>query len=543
MKVMSPNDPTQPPGSPAAKGLKVSHWFWGTIAALLLVTLALHFAANRHVERQMGDEQDKAEAMATQVERWFSAAGEEGAKVRAEIGPMLDRAYEPVYAGIPSYMDFHYSLKGEWLELGSAAIGDISSGLDKYLFSGLDRRLDSVAADLARDFDQRYVGALERATEELPGGTETLAPEVGKAIEDSKSRIQKTGKIVGGTVLGAATLKGMTKVFATKLGTKLATKVAAKTGTKWVAVAAGAGTGAAACSWTGPGAAACGVVGAVAVWVGTDLAMVKLDEHLTRKEFDEDLLKLVNEHKAATRTALETMLGDLGKKRDREAKAAVEKIALSELPDADKQVACKAAESLLGLYSAIGDNLQARSPAQVTALERELRVYAKNHLLAPLVDGMEQAIADPELLRPWVAGYITIRVDVPLALRKDHELRGRLTLGKAEIAFDWAEANAAGGYVLRADLTEATRITPSFQTMVELVQDRGMWSRNRTYVGSARIDVLSTLVEGSGRSPMAELRLTTTAEGDDAAGPSALVVLPLAGVSLPEQVMPEFCAP
>ncbi len=159
----SPKDRAQASGRPAAKRLKASYWFWGSIAVLLLVTLALHFAASWHLAKQGAEGEGKAakqtaaeaEAKATLVEHWFAMAGEEAAKVQAEIDPMLDKAYEPVYAGIPAYMDFHYSLKGEWLELGAAAIGEISSGLDKYMFAGLDKRLDSVAVDLGRDFDQR----------------------------------------------------------------------------------------------------------------------------------------------------------------------------------------------------------------------------------------------------------------------------------------------------------------------------------------------------------------------------------------------------
>lgn len=116
----SPNDPDQTSGRPAAKRLKASHWFWGTIAVLLLVTLALHFAASWQLAKQGADVKSKtasqtaaeAGANATQVEHWFAAAGEEAAKVRAEIDPMLDNAYASVYAGIPAYMDFHYSLKG-----------------------------------------------------------------------------------------------------------------------------------------------------------------------------------------------------------------------------------------------------------------------------------------------------------------------------------------------------------------------------------------------------------------------------------------------
>ncbi|ODM42313.1 hypothetical protein A9O63_14875 [Cereibacter johrii] len=544
----SPKDPAQASGRPTAKRLKASHWFWGTIAVLLLVTLALHFAASRQLAKQGAEGEGKAasqspaeaEAKATQVEHWFAVAGEEAAKVRAEIDPMLDKAYAPVYAGIPAYMVFHYSLKGEWLELGAAAIGEISSGLDKYMFAGLDRRLDSVAADLGREFDQRYFGVLDRAMAELPGGAEALGPVVARALKDSKIRITKTGGMVA---LEAVALKGMTKVFATKLGVKLAAKVAAKTGTKWAATLAGGGTGAAVCSWTGPGAAACGLIGAGIAWVGADVAMIKLEEYLKRDDFEKELRALVDEHKAETRKVLEAMLAERGKERGSAAKVAVGEVALSELADADRQLACKTAGSLLVLYTGMRDNLQARSPAQVAALEQGLRAQAGDHLLAPWVEGMEQAIPDPDQLRPQVVGSITVTVEVPLGLREEQESSGKLTLGTEEIVFDWAEANTAGGYVLHAGAGEATRIAPSARVALELVQDRGWKHRNRTFTGSASTNVFSILAEGSGLAPRAEIRLPTKLESDNTAGPTAIIALSLSGVMLPERALPDFCTP
>lgn len=544
----SPKDRAQASGRPTAKRLKASHWFWGTIAVLLLVTLALHFAASWHLAKQGAEGEGKsarqtaaeAEAKATQVEHWFAKAGEEAAKVRAKIDQKLDKAYAPVYAGIPAYMDFHYSLNGEWLELGAAAIGEISDGLDKDMFVDLDKRLDTVAADLGRDFDQIYFGVLDRATAGLPGEAEALDPVVAKALKGSKSRIKKT---VGMGALETVALKGMTKVFAKKLGFKLAAKVATKTGTKWAVTLTGGASGAAVCSWTGPGAAACGLIGAGIAWVGTDVAMIKLEEYLKRDDFEKELHALVDEHKAETRKALEAMLVERGKERGSAAKVEVGKVALSELADADRQLACKTAGSLLVPYTGMRDNLQARSPAQVAALQQGLRAQAGDHLLAPWVEGMEQAIPTQDQLRLQVVESITVTIEVPSGLREAKKAWGKLTLGTEEIVFDRAKANTAGGYVLHAGAGDATWIAPSVRIALELVQDRGWKHRNRTFSGSALVNVFSTLAEGSGLAPRAEIRLPTKLESDNTAGPTAIIALSLSGVTLPERALPDFCTP
>lgn len=108
----------------------LSRWFWGTIVLLLVITISLELFATWQAGRQgvangSGSSVDQTGTNAKQVEQWFNTAGEEAVKVREQIRGRLDEAYAPVYAGIPKYMDFHYSLTGEWLELGSAAMGKL----------------------------------------------------------------------------------------------------------------------------------------------------------------------------------------------------------------------------------------------------------------------------------------------------------------------------------------------------------------------------------------------------------------------------------
>ena len=394
--------PTEASKEKGRKETHLSRWFWGTIALLLVITLILNLLAAWQTGRQGTEETsgrrvgDQAETKATRVERWLRTAGAKAEEVNGQIGPLLDKAYAPVYEGVPAYMDFHYSLKGEWLELGAAALGDIGAGLDQHLFAGLETRLKSVAEDLERGFDERYQGALDDAMVEVPGRAVAFVPVVTKAIDDAKSRIMTTAGTVAGAAVGGASLKALTKVFAKKLGTKLAAKVAAKTGTKWVAVASGAGAGAGACSWTGPGAAGCAVVGAAITWFGVDLAMVKLDEYVTRDDFEGELRELINNHKEDTRRALEEMLDGKRRTADSIRKVVIQEVSLSELKDADRLMACQGAADILAGYVSILENLQARSPANVEALRTALTDQAENHLLAPWVGEMGAAIFDQD---------------------------------------------------------------------------------------------------------------------------------------------------
>ncbi len=522
------------------KGPHLSRWFWGTIALLLVISLALNLLATWQAGRQDTEDAsgrgagDQSESKATQVERWLKAAGAKAEEVNRQIGPLLDQAYAPVYESIPAYMDFHYSLKGEWLELGAAALGDIGAGLDKYLFAGLETRLNGVSSDLAKEFDERYQGALDNTI-----AADALTPIVTKAINDAKSRMTKTGTIAGAAV-GGASLKALTKVFATKLGTKLATKVAAKTGTKLVAVGSGAGVGGAACSWAGPGAAACAVVGAGIAWVGFDLAMIKLDEYVTRDEFERELRELIDEHKEETRRALEEVLDDKKQAADRERKAVVQEISLSELRDADRLIACQKATDILARYESIQKNLQTRSPENVEVLRVALAKQAEDHLLAPWVGELGAAVVNQDF-HPWIDGEVTLAIDLPTELQEEGEIRAELRVGQTGLDFAWTEGVSAVHFLLSARPNEKIILEGPQQLELNLVQDRGLFGFNRSFNGTARFDVYETLVDGSGLTPKAMIPLTILAYKTEDPRPQVALEVPLAGVSLPKREIPGFC--
>jgi len=474
------------------------------------------------------------------VEQRFNTAGEKAEKVREQIRGRLDEAYAPVYAGIPKYMDFHYSLTGEWLELGSAAMGKLGGGLEEHLFGGFDTRLGAMSEQLALEFDQRFRTALDEAMAAEPGGAEAFGPVVTRALRDSQNRMKNTAGTFGVAMVGGATLKVFTTAFAKKLAIKLAAKVGTKTGMKWAAAATGGAASAAACSWTGPGAAACAVVGAAITWVATDVAMIKLDEYITRDDFERDLRELIDDHKKETQRAMEQMLASKILTVETERKVVVREISLSELKDADRLMACEAAASILGRYDDIRDNLQARSSANIASFQADLRAQETSHLLAPWIDTMKAAITDQDL-RPWIFGPVILNVDFPEKLHEGRKIWAELRLAGTDLEFVKTESDSAGKYSLRASVGEKIVLQGKRRLELELVQDRGWTSWNRDFEGSAWFDVSENLAEGSGNAPKAAISLTITSENEDGPVPRVEVVLIPGGAILPGGELPDFC--
>lgn len=200
--------------------------------------------------------------------------------------------------------------------------------------------------------------------------------------------------------------------------------------------------------------------------------MIKLDEHLTREEFEGDLLELIDEHKKETRHAMEKMLAGKGLARKSESKIVVRDISLSELKDADRLMARDAATDILARYISIHENLQARSPANVDALRAAIGEQSASHLLAPWSEEMMAAIADQDF-RPWIRGDILLMVDFPADLQEERKIRAKMHIGETSVTFPWAEANSTGHYELGAEVEDKVFLKREQRLELELVQDRG----------------------------------------------------------------------
>ncbi|SPJ29423.1 hypothetical protein [Falsiruegeria mediterranea] len=523
----------------------LSRWFWGTIVLLLVTTVSLELfaawqAGRQGVENGSGSSVDQTGKNAKQVEQWFNTANEEARKVREQIPGLLEEAYAPVYAGIPKYMDFHYSLTGEWLELGAAAIGNLGGGLEEHLFDGFDTRLGAVSEHLALEFDQIFQKALDEAMAAEPGGAEAFGPVATRALRDSQNRMKKTTGTVGVVLVGGATLKVFTTAFAKKLAIKLAAKVGTKTGMKWAATVTGGAASSAACSWTGPGAVACAVVGAAITWVVTDVAMINLDEYVTRDDFERDLRALIDDHKKETQHAMEQMLASKILAVETERKVVVRDISLSELKDADRLMVCEAAASILGRYVEIRGNLQARSSTNIASFQADLRAQETSYLLAPWIDTMKAAITDQDL-RPWIFGPVILNVDFPDELHEGRKIWGELRLAETVIEFVKTESDSDGKYSLRADVGEKIVLEGKRRLELELVQDRGWTSWNRDFEGIAWLDVSENFSKGSGIAPKAAISLTMASVNKGGPAPRVEVVLIPGGAILPGRELPKFC--
>ena len=311
-------------------------WFWGTIITLLVLYLASIYLAstNTDINRERGRKnylQKMREPLIQAlpgIEKYIINISElSKEKIKEKIDEEVKKAYAPVYSkGIDNFSDFHYSVKGEYIELFSAAADGLSKEkkdkFDKLVYEHLFQSVE---------FDAHLKEAYKKintfAVDEMIKNRESLHQKVQSdlnindeeadlliqqmfqiGISDMKDRfhnkignsMRATG-VGGGAVAGVIVSKQVGKMFMKKVGTKLAVKGGSKVAGSLAGAAAGGETGllcgaaAVICSPVGA------VIGGVVGWFATDAVVVTADKYYSAEDFKDKLKSIIQTQEAETK--------------------------------------------------------------------------------------------------------------------------------------------------------------------------------------------------------------------------------------------------
>ncbi len=245
----------------------------------------------------------------------------------------LDTLFARITPGIDAYLDWYFTVIGEYERLAALATGGfvelMGEQLERHLFvdTGFAGELERLDASLSRDsartladagrrLDQAASAQVASATCALSGlDFEPLSAAVLDlaALGDlDRDRLRAATAVGGGAAAavatkmlakqtGAAVVAKLTAKKGFQVAAGLAGKVAAKKGGSILLSAAG---GAALCSPGGPAAAICGIVAGAAAWLAVDKAMVEIDEVRLRDEMRAEILQAMNEQGPALAFAL-----------------------------------------------------------------------------------------------------------------------------------------------------------------------------------------------------------------------------------------------
>lgn len=244
---------------------------------------------------------------------------------RAQANRRIDRGLDTVFAeiepGVDRYLDWYFTVLGEYQRLAALATGDfvalMAKELDRHLFqdTGFAERLASLGAEIDSASERTLVqsaasleGTVQARASRTPcaiGPVDLTALGLGTLSEVAGLDLDRDAAHAGvsagaGAATAVVTAKLLAKqsgaaVAAKLTGTKgfqtaaaLAGKVAAKKGGSILLSAAGA---TALCSPGGPAAALCGIAAGAITWLAVDKAMVEIDEARLREDMRSELLE------------------------------------------------------------------------------------------------------------------------------------------------------------------------------------------------------------------------------------------------------------
>jgi hypothetical protein len=221
--------------------------------------------------------------------------------LNTSIAYEVNEAFSPVYGNIDTFLNFHYSVLGEYTELVAVVSNEIDSTIKEKLFGeGFTQNMEI----LKEEVSQKYIKTLKIHLEDI----DTLATtDINKTLnaqifatlnEDIEARtslqVMKLASIIG-TITVVKIIAIVTAKIIAKTASKLALKSAIKSTAK-ITASTTAGTAGLGC---GPLAWICSPVAATVAWFGTDALIISADEYMNRDVFKQDLIAMLDIEKKA----------------------------------------------------------------------------------------------------------------------------------------------------------------------------------------------------------------------------------------------------
>ncbi len=290
------------------------------------------------VERfeKIGDDYYQPGTIAQTREAYLAAVSELESSIE-ELRKTTDEGFVLMAENVDDYLDWYYSLPGEYERIVALASGKLENWmiekLENYLMQGnafgpVQQSIEE-ALKKNEELHTEYLDKINLILAENYVEPITEAPEVIEhspldaikeppshaVIVNIENRLLISGSVgVAGAVTGAIAGKVTAKVVAKgviQIGAKALVKVAAgKAASILGGAAAGAASGAAVGSvfpgiGTAIGAAIGGIIGGISVGLGIEHLLLKLEEHYSRDEFKAQILEAIDEARFEFEDSLE----------------------------------------------------------------------------------------------------------------------------------------------------------------------------------------------------------------------------------------------
>lgn len=236
----------------------------------------------------------------------------------------LDRLFIDVEQGVDHYLDWYFTVIGEYERLAAVAIGDLgelmTDELESRLFTNtrFGERLDKANQSIVTSIEQQMSALHHRLGRQAAVSVEAQPCGLGdldlSAFGDlERDQVRAAAAAGGGAVIAVTSSKLLAKKAAAAVLGKVAAKKSFSTAAgllgkasakKGGSVLLSATGGAMACAPGGPYAAVCGIIAGAVAWFTFDKVFIEIDEALFREEMRDDIIAVLNIKQAELATAL-----------------------------------------------------------------------------------------------------------------------------------------------------------------------------------------------------------------------------------------------
>jgi hypothetical protein len=226
----------------------------------------------------------------------------------------LHRMFTDIEKGVDGYLDWYFTVLGEYQRLGAVFTEDVAAAmqekLEEHLFahSDFNTQLTRLGRKVERESADRFAALAPQLNASLDNAPcDAGEIKLGPLMEMNRDKLRASAAATSGVGAGIVASKALAqktasavvgKVAAKKsfqMGAALVSKTMAKKGTS---AALSAGFGTALCAPAGPMAIVCGVTAGLVTWLAVDKVLVELDETLNREEMRADILNVLAQQKA-----------------------------------------------------------------------------------------------------------------------------------------------------------------------------------------------------------------------------------------------------
>jgi len=220
-------------------------------------------------------------------------------ELEKKIDAHLNHAFGVIYGNIDNFLDFHYSIVGEYTQLGAMATGKIEQSVQEKLFPpSFTLRIKRLDPLIAKEFQRHTQKHLNFVKSSLTKDVNMeLNSDAFKRLNADIEHHVETQKLKISAIVTISIASMVAKVVASKIALKASSKVAIKSSAKLATKGASTGAAAATGALCGPAVVICSPVLATIAWFGSDALLLEADEYLHRDEFKKEIIASIDDQK------------------------------------------------------------------------------------------------------------------------------------------------------------------------------------------------------------------------------------------------------